>query len=65
MATKFQSVTRAPPSLSESQPPTGRASAPTSGPRKAYFTGSTPGNWALMRSGSPAEKPMKEPKVPT
>ena len=35
MTTKFQKVTRAPPSLSESQPPKGRTSAPTSGPSQA------------------------------
>ncbi len=33
MPAKVNSVTRAPPSLSEIQPPTGRVSAPASGPR--------------------------------
>ena len=35
MPTKVNSVTRAPPSLSDTQPPSGRVSEPTSGPRKA------------------------------
>ncbi len=64
MTMKFQKVTRAPPSLSAIHPPTGRMIAPTSGPRNAYWVGFTPGNWDLMRSGIPAEYPMKEPKVP-
>ena len=35
MTMKFQNVTFAPPSLSDSQPPNGRISAPTSGPSQA------------------------------
>ncbi|EKD98198.1 MAG: hypothetical protein ACD_23C00542G0002 [uncultured bacterium] len=35
MTTKFHSVTRAPPSLSASQPPKGRTTAPTNGPNQA------------------------------
>ena len=61
---KFQNVTRAPPTLSASQPPTGRISAPRKGPIQANSSGLTPGNWLLISSGKPAEKPMNEPKVP-
>ena len=35
MTMKFQNVTAAPPSLSDSQPPKGRISAPRSGPIQA------------------------------
>ncbi|MCY1210885.1 hypothetical protein D9M72_225850 [compost metagenome] len=35
MPANVNSVTRAPPSLSDTQPPTGRVSEPTSGPRNA------------------------------
>ncbi len=55
MAMKVQKVTRAPPSLSDSQPPSGRTSAPTSGPSQAYCSALTPGNWLLISSGKPAE----------
>ncbi|MNL89831.1 hypothetical protein D3C87_2204020 [compost metagenome] len=35
MPAKVNSVTRAPPSLSDTQPPTGRVNEPTNGPRNA------------------------------
>src|SRR5688572_16745360 len=64
IATNTHSVTRPPPNRSESPPVSEREAAPTSGPRKAKASGSTPGNCVLVKSGNPAEKPMKEPKVP-
>src|SRR6266705_5994846 len=80
MAMKFQNVVLAPPILSASQPPTGRISDPTSGPRKvryATFTGSTTclpftkpeaqkcdGNWFCSTWPKAKPNPMKEPNVP-
>ncbi|MDP8952162.1 MAG: hypothetical protein M3N18_07995 [Actinomycetota bacterium] len=61
---KFQKVTRAPPALSESQPPTGRDKDPTIGPKAASQIAEYSGNWLFMRTGKLAEKPMNEPKVP-
>src|SRR5690606_24273143 len=58
-------VKRAPPTLSEIQPPSGRVSDPTSGPRKADVIGSMSGNNALVSIAKPAENPMNDPKVPT
>src|ERR1035437_3549948 len=55
ITTKLQNVTAAPPSLAEIQPPATRASAPTSGPRNAYCSGFTSGNWVLISNGKPAE----------
>ena len=54
IATKFQSVTRAPPMRSASLPPSGRATEPTSAPRNARFI-VTAGNCVLSSSGKAAE----------
>ena len=54
IAMKFQNVTMAPPILSASKPPKGRASEPTSGPRNAIAI-VTAGNWVLISSGNAAE----------
>ena len=61
---KLTSVTLDAANLSDNLPPTTRISAPTNGPRKAYLVGSTSGNTCLVNKAKPAEKPMKEPKVP-
>ena len=50
--------------LSDNQPPKGRDSAPTKGPKNAYFTGSISGNWLFVSKGKPAAKPINEPNVP-
>ena len=50
MAMKFHSVMMAPPILSASQPPSGRDSEPTSGPRKAMPV-VTAGNRVLIAAG--------------
>ena len=55
MPTNTQKVTRPPPHLSDTQPVSERDSAPTSGPRKAYVSALTSGNWVLASSGKPAE----------
>lgn len=55
IAMKFQKVTRAPPILSEIQPPTGRARDPTIGPRAASQVTAYSGNWLAMRTGKLAE----------
>jgi hypothetical protein len=73
MITVSQCVTRAPPSLSESHPPTGRTSDPTKGPSQAHCrglgafglsapSGSVP-NTSWMSLGNAAEYPMNDPKV--
>ena len=54
MARNVQKVTRPPPNLSEIQPVAARLNAPTSGPRKAYFSTSTSGNCVRINSGKPA-----------
>ena len=54
MTMKFQNVTIAPPTLSASQPPNGRESEPTKGPRNAMLI-VTAGNWVLISSGNAAE----------
>ncbi|MNC41099.1 hypothetical protein D3C75_898500 [compost metagenome] len=61
--TKLISVTRTPPSLSEITPPADRASAPSSGPKKARCRMLTSGNWVFDSIANPAEKPINEPKV--
>src|SRR5471032_2157665 len=54
IAMKFQNVTIAPPTLSASNPPSGRDSEPTSGPMNAIAI-VTAGNWVLISSGNAAE----------
>src|SRR2546421_9271899 len=69
ISTKFQNVTTEPPIRSASQPPTGRISEPSSGPRKVRYAASM----AVLNSGlnctwstcpKAKPKPMNEPKVP-
>ena len=64
ITTKFQNVTRAPPSRSASQPPSGRISAPASGPANAYLSRPEPGYWVASSVGNAAANPMNEPNVP-
>jgi hypothetical protein len=69
IATKFQNVTRAPPSRSASAPPAGRISEPSSGPRNVRYAASTgvrndDANWICSTWPKAKPKPMNEPNVP-
>ncbi len=64
ITTKTATVIRAPPSRSDSLPPSGRASEPTSAPMNAIRTAGTSGKLVLISSGNAAEKPMNDPNVP-
>src|SRR5262249_59270873 len=55
MPANTQKVTRPPPHLSDTQPVSERETAPTRGPRNAYASALTSGNWVLASSGNPAE----------
>ena len=72
MPTKATSVTLAPPTLSDSQPPTGRATEPISAHEAEpgevggdeRVAGQELGERVLDDQGSANEKPMNDPKVP-
>lgn len=55
MTTNVQNVTRAPPTLSESHPPIGRDTDPTTVLRAANQAVAYSGNWVDMRTGKLAE----------
>ena len=64
ITTNAQTVTQAPPTWSDSLPPNGRATEPTSAPRKAMCATVISGNVVLISSGNAAPNPMNEPNVP-
>src|SRR3972149_1559390 len=64
MTAKFQKVTLPPPRRSDNQPPSGRTSAPSSGPTKAQCLASEGGEYVDTSCGNAAANPMNEPKVP-
>ena len=55
MTTYVQNVTRAPPTLSESHPPIGRDTDPTTVLRAANQAVAYSGNWMDMKTGKLAE----------